>query len=107
MDVSDLLKNAPGLLDSIKEAGVPQDKVSGLGEAIGQQLGGDDGFDLTDLLGGLNLDDFLSKVDPAAIAQQVGLPPVIAEKAIALIGPAVAEFVPGGLGALSSLKKLF
>jgi len=105
MDIMDLLKNAPGLLDSIQQAGVPEDKVSGLGNAIGQQLGGSDGFDFTDLLGGLDLDSFTSKVDVSALAEQVGISPEIAQQALALVGPKIAEFTPGGLGALAG--KLF
>lgn len=105
MDVMDLLKNAPGLLDSIQQAGVPEDKISGLGDAIGAQLGGGDGFDFTDLLGGLDLDSFLSKVDVGALAEQVGVSPETAQQVLGLIGPHIAEFAPGGLGALAG--KLF
>ena len=47
MDVVDLLKNAPGLLEALQQTGVPQDKLSSLGGAIGDQLGGSDGFDLS------------------------------------------------------------
>ena len=105
MDVMDLLGDAPGLLDSIKEAGVPDDKLSALGSAIGQQLGGDDGFDFTDLLGGLDLDSFLSKVDASSVAKQVGISPEIAQQVLSLIGPKVADFAPGGLASLAG--KLF
>jgi hypothetical protein len=107
MDVMDLLKNAPGLLDALKSAGVPEDKTGDLAGAIGQQLGGSDGLDLGDLLGGLDLDNFLSKVDVSAIADQIGLSPAVVQKAVELIGPYVADFIPsaGGLGTLAG--KLF
>lgn len=106
MDLMDLLKAAPGLLDSVQQAGVPEEKLSGLGSAIGQQLGGSDGFDLTDLLGGLDLDSFLSKIDVNSLAEQVGISPEIAKQVIGLIGPKIAEFSPsGGLAALAG--KLF
>ncbi len=107
MDVMDLMKNAPGLLDSLKSAGVPEDKTGDLAGAIGQQLGGSDGLDLGDLLGGLDLDNFLSKVDVSAVANQVGLSPSVVQKAVELIGPHVAGFMPsaGALGALAG--KLF
>ncbi len=105
MDVMDLLKNAPGLIDSIQAAGVPEDKIPDLGAMLGAQLGGGDGFDLTDLLGGLDLDGFLSKVDVGALAGQLGLTPEVIEQVLKVIGPKVAEFTPGGLGALAG--KLF
>jgi hypothetical protein len=103
MDVMDLLKNAPGLLESLTDAGVPKEKTSDLAGAIGQQLGGSDGLDLGDLLGGLNLEKFLSQVDVASVANQIGLSPAIVQKAVELIGPHVSEFLPsaGGLGALA------
>ena len=107
MDVMDLLKNAPGLLDALKSAGVPEDKTGDLAGAIGQQLGGSDGLDLGDLLGGLDLDNFVSKIDVSAVANQVGLSPSIVQKAVDLIGPHVADFMPSA-GALGSLAgKLF
>lgn len=103
MDIMDLLKNAPGLRDSIESAGVPAEKTGELASAIGQQLGGADGLDLGDLLGGLDLDSFLSKIDVSAVADQVGLSSGIVQKAVELIGPHVADFLPsaGALGALA------
>jgi hypothetical protein len=105
MDVVDLLKNAPGLLEALQQTGVPQDKLSSLGGAIGDQLGGSDGFDLTDLLGGLDLDNFTSKINADSLAEQVGISPEIANQAIALIGPIIADFSPGNLGSI--VGKLF
>ena len=109
MDVLDLLKGAPGLLDEIRQAGVPDDTIADLGAALGQQLGGGDGFDFTDLLAGLDLESFLARVDAAALAEQVGISPAIAESVVSLIGPKIAEFAPGDLGsAIGSLAgKLF
>lgn len=96
------------LLDAVKDVGVPENKIEALGDAIGNQLGGGDGLDLGDLLGGLDLESFLNKVDADAIAEQLGLSPTIVSAAINLIGPKVAEFAPGGLGALGSIAgKLF
>lgn len=96
------------LLDSIKEVGVPEDKVGALSDAIGDQLGGADGLDLGDLLGGLDLDAFLAKIDADMIADQLGLSPAVVSAAIGMIGPKVAEFAPDGLGALGSIAgKLF
>ena len=106
IDVLSLLGD--GLLDSIKVVGVPEDKVGALSDAIGNQLAGADGLDLGDLLGGLDLDGFLEKIDADAIAGQIGLSPAVVSAAINLIGPKVADFAPEGLGALGSLAgKLF
>jgi hypothetical protein len=106
VDVLSLLGD--GLIDSIKEVGVPEDKVGALSNALGDQLGGDDGLDLGDLLGGLDLDSFLENIDTNAIAEQVGISPAIISAAVNLIGPKVAEFVPGGVGGLGAMAgKLF
>ncbi len=105
MDIMDLLKNAPGLLDSIQNAGVPEDKISEFGSALGQQLGGGDGFDFTDLLGGLDLDSFASKVDAGALAEQLGISPEVVQQVLSVVGPKIAEFSPGGLSSLAG--KLF
>ena len=105
MDVGELLKNAPGLLEALQQTGVPADKLSSLGGALGDQLGGSDGFDFTDLLGGLDLDNFMSKVDAGSLAEQIGITPEVATQAIALIGPIIADFSPGNLGSL--VGKLF
>jgi hypothetical protein len=103
MDIMDLLKHAPGLLESLKDAGVPQEKAPELAGALSQQLGGSDGLDLTDLLGTLDIDSFLSKVDVGAVANQIGLSPAVVQKAVELIAPYVADSLPsaGGLGALA------
>ena len=96
------------MLDSVKEVGVPEDKLGALSDAIGNQLGGSDGLDLGELLGGLDLDSFLEKVDANAIAEQLGLSPTVVSAAINLIGPKIAEFAPSSLGALGSIAgKLF
>jgi hypothetical protein len=108
VNVLDLMNGVPGLLDELRETGLPDDKLPDLGSAIGRQLGGDDGLDFTDLLGGLDLDGFLAKVDVASLAEQVGITPALAQQVIATIGPKVAEFTPGGLGGLGALAgKLF
>ena len=108
MNILDLLKNNEDLLASIQDAGIPTDKIEPLASAVASQLGGAGGLDLSDLLGGLNLNDFLSKVDVGAVAEQIGLSPELVKQAVELIGPKVDEFVPGGLGQLGSIAgKLF
>ena len=99
MNVTDLLKDSPGLIDKIKDIGVPQDKIGSLGSAIGEQLGG--GLDLGDLLGGLDVNSFMSKMNVQDLAQQVGISPDVVQNALALIGPKIEQFVPGGLAGLA------
>jgi uncharacterized protein YegP (UPF0339 family) len=41
--------------DAVQGAGVPEDKLPALSDAIGSQLGGADGLDFGDLLGGLRV----------------------------------------------------
>ncbi len=108
MDILNLIKGAPELLESIQAAGISEDKINPLGDAITSQLGGSDGFDLGDLLGALDAESFLSKVDPQAVADMVGIQPELVTKALDLISPFVADFSPEGLGKLGSLAgKLF
>ena len=111
MNMMDLLEGVPGLLDSVKDAGIPEEKLPSLGSGLAKQLGGDDGFDFTDLLTGLDLDGFVSQIDVAALAEHVGVSPAVAQQVVGLIAPKVAEFNPtaGGLGGLvgSLAGKLF
>ena len=101
MNVTDLLKDSSGLIDSLQDVGVPADRIEPLGDAIGQQLGG--GLDLGDLLGGLDMNTFMSRLDVPGLSEQVGLTPDVINRALALIGPKVEEFAPGGLGGIKSL----
>lgn len=105
MDIMDLLDSDGGLMSSIRDLGVPESRIPELGQAIGAQLGGSDGFDLSDLLGGLDLQGFLAKVDVGTIASQLDLSPDVVQQVVALIGPKVQDFVPGSLGSL--VGKLF
>lgn len=108
MDIGSLLKGSPELLESVLGAGLPESKVGGLSDAIGNQLGGGDGLDLGDLLGALDKDSFLSKIDIGAVAEQIGVSPDIVNSVVQTLAPKIEEFVPGGLGAVgSALGKLF
>lgn len=111
MEISDLLKGAPDLMGGLKDLGLSDGNVSDLGQELGNQLGGDDGFDFTDLLSGLDADSFLGKLDVGSIAEKVGISPEIAQGAISLIAPKIAEFTGGSGGALGKLggfaKSLF
>ena len=105
MNINDLMKDSSGLMDSLQNAGVPADRIGSLGDAIGKQLGG--GLDLTDLLGGLDMNTFMSKLDVQGLSEQVGLAPDVINQALALIGPKVEQFAPGGLGGLKNLAGKF
>ena len=105
MDIGSLLSNSSGLMDQLKGLGLSDGNISGMADEIGNQLGGGDGFDFTDLLKGLQADNFLDQVNIASLAEKIGISPEIAEQAISLIAPKVAEFTGdsplGGLGKLA------
>ncbi len=104
MDILKLMHSAPGLLDAIKDIGVSEQQLPQLGSALGKQLGGDDSFDLTDILARLDLEQFLALIDLYQVAEQTGISPHIAQQAIDLIGPHVGAFEAGrGGGLLSAL----
>jgi hypothetical protein len=96
MNVTDLLQRSPGLVEDLLDAGIDQDKLKPLGDAIGRQLGGGPG--LESLLGGLDAGSFLEKMDVAAIGRETGLPPELVERGLALVAPQVESFAPGSPG---------
>ena len=107
MDFQDLLKGAPDLTDNLKGLGLSDEKLGDFGHEVGSQLAGGDGFDLSDLLAGLDADSFLSRIDIASLATKVGISSDTATAAISMIAPAVAEFMGGGQGsALGSIGGL-
>ncbi len=107
MNIGDLLKAAPDLIGGLKDLGLTDDKIGDLAGEVGSQLGGDDGFDFADLLSGLNADSFLGQLDIESIAAKIGISPEIAQSAIGLIAPKIADFTSGGsgLGKLAGLAK--
>ena len=111
MDIADLINNGD-LTSALKGLGLSDANVGDLGRELGSQLTGGDGFDLSDLLSGLDAESFLAKIDIAAVAETVGISPQLASGALALIAPQVADFMGGGadsaLGAVGKLAgKLF
>ncbi|NKC01752.1 MAG: hypothetical protein GKR90_25085 [Pseudomonadales bacterium] len=107
MNVSDLLTNAPEVLDGLKGLGFDDDAVQNFGSEIGQQLGGEDGFDFTDLLSGLSGQDFASQINIPDLASKVGLAPESISKALELIAPVIEQFGGEKLGALGKLAGRF
>ena len=108
MDIGSLLKGSPDLLQSILQTGLPEDKVGGLSDAVGNQLSGGDGLDLGDLLGALDKDSFLAKIDVNSIAEQIGVSPAIVDSVMQILAPKIEAFLPDGLGSVgSALGKLF
>ena len=107
MDIGMLLKAAPDLMGGLGELGLSEEKIGDLGGEIGNQLGGGDGFDFSDLLTGLDADSFLSQIDIDSLAGKIGISPAIAQGAVALIAPKIAEFTGGssGLGKIAGLAK--
>ena len=108
MNIGDLIGAAPELMDSLKGLGLGDSQISELGSQLGSQLAGDDGFDLGDLLTGLDLQSFMQKVDVASLAGQLGIDESTVQSALQLIGPKVDAFqgdLGGNLGKLGSLAK--
>jgi hypothetical protein len=97
MDISDLFSDGD-LSSSLKGLGLSDANLGDLGREVGAQLSDGDGFDLTDLLAGLDVDSFLSKIDVAKVAEQVGISPQLTSGALALIAPQVAKFMGDGAG---------
>ena len=91
MDIGELISNAPDLAGGLQELGLDQSKVGELGQAITGQLAGEDGLDIGDLLSGFDAQSFLSRIDVSAVAEKVGISPEIAQTAIDLIAPKIAE----------------
>ena len=104
MDISDLLDG--DLTSALRGLGLSDTNVSDLGTEIGGQLLGGDGFDLSDLLTGLDSESFLAKLNVAELAETVGISPELASGALALIAPKVADFVGGEGSPLGAVGKL-
>ena len=83
MDISDLLDG--DLSSALQGLGLSDTNVSDLGKEIGGQLLGGDGFDLSDLLTGLDADAFLANLNVAELAEAVGISPQLVSGALALI----------------------
>ena len=92
MNISSLLQSAPELVGGLKDLGFDDGKISEMAGEIGAQLGGNDGFDFTDMLTGLQGDSFLQLLDVNALAENLLISPEIAQQALAMIAPAVANF---------------
>jgi len=108
MNIGDLIGAAPELVDSLKGLGLGDSQINKLGSEIGSQLQGDDGFDLGDLLSGMDLQSFLQKIDVASLAGKLGVDETTVQSALQLIGPKVQDFpgdLGGNLGKLGSLAK--
>jgi hypothetical protein len=104
MNIASLLENTPELLSGLKGLGFDNSKISELAGEIGGQLGGADGFDITDLLSGLQSDDFLKQLDVNAISEKLLISPELAQQAVGMIAPVVANF--GGGSKMGMLGKL-
>lgn len=91
MDVESLLSSSPELRNGLQALGLDQEQIHHLASSIGDQLGGG-GLDLAALLGGLDAEGFLAKIDVAALAEAVGISPELAQSAMDQIAPAVASF---------------
>ena len=103
MNIASLIGGAPELVDGLKGLGLTDVNIADMAEGIGQQLGGDDGFDFTDLLTTLQADSFLSRIDAPALAEKALISPGLAQQALGLLAPAIADFGGSKLGVLGKL----
>lgn len=106
MDITGLLENAPELVQSLQGLGLDDPQIQGMAQEIGAQLSSGAGLDFTALLSGLNAETFLAQIDVAALAEKIGISAELAQSAVDLIAPAVANFDGGGVaGAVGNLAK--
>ena len=103
MNISSLIDGAPELANGLKHLGLSDKNISDMAGEIGQQLGGDDGFDFTDLITGLQADDFLNQLNIQSLAEKVLISPELAQQAISLIAPVIANFGGSNLGVLGKI----
>ena len=104
MNIGSLLQNAPELVSGLKGLGLDDGKISEMAGEIGAQLGGNDGFDFTELLTGLQGDSFLQQLDVNALAEKMLISPELTQQALGMIAPVVASFGSGSkLGMLGKL----
>ena len=103
MNIAQLLSGLPQIKDKLTALGLSDVQINGLADAIGKQLNGEDGFDFTDLLTGLNAGDFLSQLNVPQLADETLLSPDTVEKATQTIAPAIEEFGGSAGGVLGKI----
>ena len=102
MNIGTLLENAPGLMDAIKDAGVPEEKIPDFGKEVTNQLSSEDGFDLSSMLTNMDADSFMEKMNIGAIAGKLGISTSVVQTALATLAPQIAKFT-GGKSAFGSI----
>ncbi|MEM7097926.1 MAG: hypothetical protein AAF541_06655 [Pseudomonadota bacterium] len=107
MDIVKLLGDTPGLMEKLGDLGIQGDTAGEFANEVGQQVAGDDGLDLSDILTSLDATSFLQKVDAGAIAGKLGLSPEIVQQGLQLVAPAIEQFAGEKLGVLGKLAGSF
>ncbi len=103
MNIGNLIENAPELVGKLNNIGLTDLNISDLASEIGNQIGGGDGLDLTDILGALQSENFMSKLDIPGLAEKVLISPELAQQAVSLIAPVVESFGGGSKGMLGKV----
>lgn len=107
MNIAQLLSDTPGFLDGLSSAGFDSDSTSRFADEVSNQVAGDDGLDLSDILSSLNADSFLQKMDAGQIAQKIGLSEGMVAQGLKLIAPAIEQFAGKKLGVIGKLASSF
>ncbi|MEM7003394.1 MAG: hypothetical protein AAF529_21585 [Pseudomonadota bacterium] len=107
MNIAKLLGDTPGILESLSSIGLSGDKVDDFADQVGQQVAGDDGLDITDILTSLDASSFLQKVDVGQIAGKLGLSEDIVTQGLNIIAPAIEQFAGKKLGVFGKLAGAF
>ena len=107
MNIAKLLGDTPGLLEGLSSIGLQGDKVDDFANEVGQQVAGDDGLDLSDILTSLDASSFLQKVDASQIASNMGLSENLVSQGLKIIAPAIEQFAGKKLGVFGKLAGAF
>ena len=103
MNIAGLIEGAPELLNGLQKLGMTDSNVQELGQEVGRQLVDDNAFDFSDLLTGLDAQSFLKRVNVPVLAEKLCISPELAQQAIGLVAPFVADFGVSKKGLLGKL----
>ena len=103
MDVTALIANSSDVLGGLESLGFSESNIEKFGGEVGQQIAGDDGLDLGDLLTSLTAEGFLQNVDAGKVAAALGMDANIVSQGLNLIAPLIEQYGGEKLGVLGNL----